>query len=261
MRTQIVGGNWKMHTTRAEAVALARAVADRAGIAGGDRAQVIVFPPFVWLEAVAGALEGSTVALGAQDASEHANGAYTGEVSLAMLAELGVGAVLVGHSERRHVLGESDARVHAKLKAALEAGMTAVLCVGETLEQRDAGLTDAVNEGQLRSALEGLGGPGGLASGGGGGRLVIAYEPVWAIGTGRTATPEDAQKAHRAIRGVLGTLLGEAPADAVPILYGGSMKPENAADLMAQADVDGGLVGGASLKADDFAGIVAAAEP
>ncbi|MEO1007313.1 MAG: triose-phosphate isomerase [Planctomycetota bacterium] len=248
MRRPFFGGNWKMNTTRAEAAELGRAVA-RDAFSGVD---VAVFPPFVWLNAVGDALAGSPVALGAQDCSQHQNGAHTGEVSASMLAELGVAAVLVGHSERRHDVGEPDDLVRAKLAAVLDAGLTGVLCIGETLEQREAGQTDAVNERQLRSALDGL--PGAAAD-----RLVIAYEPVWAIGTGRTASPADAQAAHAAARGVIAGVLGGGAADAMRIIYGGSMKAANAAALLAEPDVDGGLVGGASLAAADFAEITRSA--
>jgi len=251
-RTPIVGGNWKMNTDLASGSDLARGVSDAVGTDGG--VEVLVFPPFCSLAAIGQILRDrhSAVKLGAQDVWHEPNGAFTGEVSIDMLKDCGVDAVLVGHSERRHVIGESDDLIAKKTKAVLDAGLVCVLCVGEKLEEREAGETDAVNERQLKSALAGI-------EAGQLDRLVIAYEPVWAIGTGKTATPEDAQQAHAAARGVLAQLFGEAEAGKIRIQYGGSMKPGNAADLMAQPDIDGGLIGGASLKSEDFAAIVAAA--
>ncbi len=246
-RTPFIGGNWKMNTTGREAVELAANVAKGAS---DDGPQVAIYPPFVWLDAVrepAGALM-----LGAQDCSPNKNGAHTGDISLEMLQECGVSTVLVGHSERRHGHKEPEARIAAKLRAVLDAGMTGVLCIGETLEQREAGKTDAVNEAQLRSVF-------GNTSIVRHDRLVIAYEPVWAIGTGKTASATDAQTAHERIRSVLDDLLGANAAKAIRIIYGGSMKPDNAAELMAQPDIDGGLIGGASLEADQFLAIVDAA--
>lgn len=248
-RITFVGGNWKMNTNRAGAEALAREVA---GAVRGAEAEVAVFPPFPYLLPVAQTLGGSGVVLGAQDVYHQPDGAFTGEVSVAMLTDCGVGAVLAGHSERRHVIGEDDRAVNRKVLATIAGGMTSVLCVGETLEQREAGETDEVNERQTRLGLAGV-------SAGDMARVVIAYEPVWAIGTGRTATPEDAQDAHVKIRGVISQLYGEAVARSVRIIYGGSMKPDNAEALMAQPDIDGGLIGGASLKAGDFGAIVRAA--
>lgn len=248
-RTPFIGGNWKMNTSRGEALELA---ADVARAARSDGPQVAIYPPFVWLETIRSSVGGSGVMLGAQDCSAHENGARTGDVSLAMLKECGVSTVLVGHSERRHGLQEPEDHIAAKLRAVLDAGMTAVLCIGETLEQREAGETDAVNEAQLRSAL-------GDMHVVRNDHLVIAYEPVWAIGTGKTASASDAQAAHERIRSVLSEILGTDAAAAIRIIYGGSMKPENAAELMAQPDIDGGLIGGASLKAEDFLAIVDAA--
>ncbi len=250
-RTPFVGGNWKMNTDRAGAAALAREVAALTALPtpGVDTA---VFPPFPYLLAAGEAIAGSGVILGAQDVYHQPNGAFTGEISVAMLKDCGVGAVLAGHSERRHVIGEDDRTVNLKVAATLAGGLTSVLCVGETLEQREAGRTDEVNERQTRLGLAGVS-PAGMA------RVVIAYEPVWAIGTGRTATPEDAQDAHVKIRGVLSQLYGDQVARSVRIIYGGSMKPDNAEALMAQPDIDGGLIGGASLKVADFGAIVRAA--
>jgi len=246
-RRPFVGGNWKMNTTAAEADALARAVST-----SSDAAQVAIFPPFVYLDRVAAALRtaGSTVLVGAQDLDHRDNGALTGQVSSAMLLDLGVSAALTGHSERRHVLDESDELVGLKTARTIDAGLTCVLCIGETLEQREAGQTDQVNERQLREGLAGV-----TAFD----NLVIAYEPVWAIGTGRTASPDDAQNAHAAIRNVLADITNSNTANATRILYGGSVKPSNAAELFAQPDIDGGLIGGASLNPDDFAAICCAA--
>lgn len=250
-RKPFVGGNWKMNTDRVSATALAAQVASAVGRLPGD-VEVAVFPPFPYLLPVGDELRGSGVVLGSQDAYHQPDGAFTGEVSLAMLRDCGVGAVLAGHSERRHVIGEDDRSVNRKVLAVLGAGMTAVLCIGETLEQREGGRTDEVNEKQLRLGLASVP-PEALAG------VVIAYEPVWAIGTGRTATPEDAQAAHANVRAVLSQLFGQEAAKSVRIIYGGSMKPDNAAALLAMPDVDGGLIGGASLKAADFGAIVRAA--
>jgi triosephosphate isomerase len=248
-RKPFVGGNWKMNTDRASGADLGGAVARE--VHGASGVDVAVFPPFPYLLPVGEAVRGSGVILGAQDVYHQASGAFTGEVSVGMLADCGVGAVLAGHSERRHVIGEDDRAVNRKVRATLAGGMVSVLCVGETLEQREAGETDAVNERQTRLGLAEVSEED-MA------RVVIAYEPVWAIGTGRTATPEDAQDAHAKIRGVVSQLFGEAVASSVRIIYGGSMKPDNAEALMAQPDIDGGLIGGASLKAADFAAIVRA---
>lgn len=254
-RTPIIGGNWKMNTSAASATALAAAVSAGCGDAL-NHVQVAVFPPFPYLLAVGAALRDakSGVLLGAQDFYHEKNGAFTGEVSLEMLADCGVKIVLTGHSERRHVIKESDELIAAKTRASLAAGLRCILCIGETIEQRRAGETDAINERQLRSALQGI--PAAQLAG-----LVIAYEPVWAIGTGVNATPDDAKNAHAHIRRVLGNLYGQAVADATPIQYGGSVKPSNARELFTQPGVDGGLIGGASLKAEDFCAIVRAAVP
>ncbi len=247
----MVGGNWKMHLRRADALALAQNVS---GSAPTDQVDTVVFPPFVYLDAVASALRdtGSSLALGAQDVYHEADGAFTGEVSLAMLQDLGVTACLVGHSERRHVIGEPEDLVRRKTHAVLAAGLTCVLCVGETLEQREAGRTNDVNERQLRSALQGVELPSAD-------HLVIAYEPVWAIGTGRNATPEDAQAAHVHVRSILASIFDPPTASRIRVQYGGSVKPSNADALFAQPDIDGGLIGGASLKPDDFLAICRAA--
>ncbi|MEQ8912025.1 MAG: triose-phosphate isomerase [Pseudomonadales bacterium] len=251
-RRTFIGGNWKMNTTRGQALELAADVGRAVSGVGQREAQVAIYPPFVWLETIRSSVGATGLLLGAQDCSPEANGAHTGDVSLAMLTECGVSTVLVGHSERRHGLKEAEGRIAAKLRAVLDAGLTGVLCIGETLEEREAGKTDAVNEAQLRSALESTK----IVRHD---HLVVAYEPVWAIGTGKTASASDAQAAHENTRKVLDDLLGSDAATAIRIIYGGSMKPANAKELMAQPDVDGGLIGGASLKAEDFLAIVDAA--
>ncbi len=244
MRTPIVAGNWKLNGTRASVRSLAQSILDGLSSVHADT-QVVVCPSFVHLGDVAAVLDGTRVALGAQDAADQEQGAFTGEVAAAMLAEYGCRYAIVGHSERRHVYGESDAFSAAKFAAVRAAGLTPIYCVGETLEDRENGATHAVVERQLR-AVEQHDGVAGLDE------AVIAYEPVWAIGTGRTATPEQAQDVHRFIRE---TLRNGA---SVNILYGGSVKPDNAAALFAMPDIDGGLIGGASLQADDFLAICAA---
>lgn len=248
-RHPIIGGNWKMNTTRASAAALAAAVADGVRTAAAAP-EVVVFPPFPYLLEVGAVLtqHGGRVALGAQDVY-HApgSGAFTGEVSTDMLRDCGVTHVLAGHSERRHILGESDELVGKKARAILAAGLACVLCVGETLEQRKAGQTDAVNERQLRAGLDGV--PAADLA-----RVVIAYEPVWAIGTGLTPTVADVAEMHGFIRQSLVDRFGAA-GRAMRLLYGGSVKPGNARELLGVAEVDGALVGGASLVAEDFLAI------
>lgn len=251
----VVGGNWKMNTDSRTARSLADAVAERVNsekLAG--RCEVAIFPPFVYLQGVHQVLRdrSSPVLLGAQDLYHQPDGAFTGEISVNMLKDCGVQIVLAGHSERRHVLGEPDALINQKVRAALAGGLRVILCVGETLAEREAGSTDAVNERQVRAGLANVA-EGDL------GRVVIAYEPVWAIGTGKTATPGDAQDAHAKIRAVLATLYSPAAAGKVAIQYGGSVKGSNAGELMRQTDINGGLIGGASLKADEFLQIVKAA--
>ncbi len=250
-RSKLIAGNWKMYTTRKSAAELAAAVVK--GLPTSIKAQVAVCPPFPWLTTVADVVRGTRIALGAQDChSEQGEGAFTGEVSPGMLLEAGCQYVILGHSERRHVLGESDVVINDKVHAALEAGLHVILCVGETLAERQRGLVERVFQRQLYAATSGL-------TDEQFGRLVIAYEPVWAIGTGQVATPDQAQEAHAYLRGKLSSLFGEKIAGSTPILYGGSVKPDNAAGLLALPDVDGALVGGASLKADQFLAIVAAA--
>jgi len=251
MRRPLVAGNWKMNLTLAEARALAQGVASKAASFGN--AEVGVIPAFVHVAAVGEAIKGSNVALGAQDAYWEKNGAFTGEISTAMLVDLGVKYVLVGHSERRHVLGETSAICNKKVHAILNVpSLSCIYCIGEKLEERQANKTFDVCRSQLVDGLAGV--DKAKAE-----RLVIAYEPVWAIGTGLNATKEQAQEAHAFIRGELAKIFDAATAASIRIQYGGSVKASNAAELMSQPDVDGALVGGASLKADEFAGIIAAA--
>ena len=247
MRTPLVVGNWKMHGAIAMARELcADMLAARATYSG---VEVGICPPYVLLPLVAGLLEASGLAWGAQDVSEHASGAYTGEVSAAMLREFGAGLAIIGHSERRAMFGDTDALTVLKLRQAGAGGLLPILCVGETLAERKAGHTETVVARQLDALL---GQPDAQALLG---RLVIAYEPVWAIGTGETATPEQAQAVHAFIR----ARIGGTAAGALRILYGGSVKPGNAAELFAMPDIDGGLIGGAALKSEDFVAICAAA--
>ena len=248
-RRPFIAGNWKMHFTHTEAAALGARLGARLGAHSGAR--VMVAPPFTALQAVADAVRGSAIELGAQNVNPEAGGAHTGEVACAMLAALGVGVVIVGHSERRHVYGEDDALIARKLRAVVDAGLEAVLCVGETLAERDAGAAAAVVARQLRAAL-------GTCSAADLGRVVVAYEPVWAIGTGRTASVADADAMHREVRAVVAELAGAAAAAELVVQYGGSVKPDNAAELLASPQVDGLLVGGASLQVESFARIVAA---
>lgn len=252
-RTPFVGGNWKMNTDRETAVVLAEAVRGAVEEEGLVRfLDVAMFPPFPYLIPVGETIRASGILLGAQDVYHEPEGAYTGEVGPPMLVDCGVDVVLAGHSERRHVIGEDDELVNRKLRAGLDAGLWGVLCVGETLEEREAEETEAVNLGQLRAGLEGV--PTEQMR-----QVVIAYEPVWAIGTGRTATPEDAQAVHAALRAEVRALYDEPIARGVRIIYGGSVKPDNAAELFGGEDVDGGLIGGASLDAASFLEIVRAA--
>ena len=251
MRKAFVAGNWKMNGNAASLRELASAMAK--GMADVTAVDTAVCPPFPYLAVVAEALQGSPVAVGAQDLFwEVADGAYTGEVSAKMLRDTGCTYAIVGHSERRHVLGETDATVRRKLGAALDGGLCPILCVGELLEERKAGKTENVVERHVTEGLKGLDATA-LA------KVTVAYEPVWAIGTGETATPEQAQAVHAFIRGLVAAQFGRETADALRIQYGGSVKPDNAADLLGQPDIDGALVGGASLKADSFQAIVASA--
>jgi triosephosphate isomerase len=250
MRTLLIAGNWKMNpATKSEAVALAEAV--KAGVGQASEVRVVLGPPSVFLPAVDSVLEGSPIGLAAQNMHWERGGAYTGEISGAMLVDAGCTHVVLGHSERRHGLGETDAQVNAKLQAALSAGLYPIVCVGETKDERLEERTEHVLLAQLGGSLAGL-----TAQQMAG--IVLAYEPVWAIGTGLTATPEQAQLAQAFIRSWLGRQFGEATASRVVVQYGGSVKADNAAELLACPDIDGALVGGASLKAADFLAIVAA---
>jgi triosephosphate isomerase len=246
-RRPFVAGNWKMNLDRTRAASLARAV--RARAATLDGVDVALFPPFVYLADVAAALSGSRVRAGAQDLHPEPKGAFTGEVSGPMIRDVGGALVLVGHSERRHGLGESDAFVAKKLRAALEHGLEPILCVGEKLDEREAGRTKDVLARQIGSALAEVS-PADLD------RVTIAYEPVWAIGTGRNATPEQASEAHRWIRGLVRERFGADAAARIRIQYGGSVTAENAASLLRAPDVDGSLVGGASLDSEAFGAIL-----
>jgi triosephosphate isomerase len=248
-RKQLIAGNWKLHNTIAESVALARAVREGSASAKCD---IAVAPVFTVLSSVREALAGSNVALSAQDVHWEKKGAFTGEVSAALLKDAGCAYCIVGHSERRQFFGETDETVRRKVRSLLEAGVKPIVCVGETLEQREQGATLGVSIGQVLAGIAGFSNEA-LAE------LVIAYEPVWAIGTGKTATPADAQAVHAAIRAALASDRGQAFADRVRILYGGSMKADNAKELLAQADIDGGLVGGASLVPEQFLSIIHAA--
>lgn len=248
MRRPLIAGNWKMNLDRAGAVALAAAIAEQAGSLA--EADLAVFPPHVYIEAVRDAVAGSKLAYGAQNMYYEPNGAFTGEISAAMLVDLGCRYVILGHSERRHILGETDEEVNKKVHAALAAGLAPIVCVGELLDQREAGATTAVIRGQFEGSLGNL-------SAQQIGQTVIAYEPVWAIGTGRVATPQQAEEVQMDLRKILADRYNTQVAATVRILYGGSVKASNAAELLAQENIDGALVGGASLKADEFLGIVA----
>ncbi len=252
MRKPFVAGNWKMNMDSHTSVELAKGVASGVANLAGDTVSVAVIPPFVYLMSVGQAVSSSGVAIGAQDIYFEEKGAFTGEISPGMLKDVGCTYVLCGHSERRHVLGESDAIVNKKVLAALGGGLLPILCVGELLEERDGGQTEQVVERQVNEGLAGLSAEKASA-------VTIAYEPVWAIGTGRTATPQQAQEVHAFIRQLLAKMYDETLAAEMRILYGGSVKPDNAKELMDQADVDGSLVGGASLKVDDFVKIIEAA--
>jgi triosephosphate isomerase len=249
MRRTLIAANWKMHKTRAESVAFARSVRER--VTEAPSCDLLIFPPFFAVPEVAETLAGTGVGVGAQDLYFEAAGAFTGEVSAQMVADAGAGWVLVGHSERRHVLGESNEVVAKKLGAALEAGLSPILCVGERIEERESDTAEDVVRDQLEIALSGL-------TAGDFERIVIAYEPVWAIGTGKTATPEDAEEMHGFIRQWLCGATGSDVAERMRIQYGGSVKPDNAAGLLARVEIDGALIGGASLEADSFLAIAAA---
>ncbi len=249
MRRPIIAGNWKMNMLLPEAEALADAlVRDSA-----PSVDIVLAPPFTALSRVCGRVEGSPIEIAGQNIYFEPKGAYTGEISAAMLKDAGCRYVILGHSERRTLFHEDDALINKKIHAALECGLKVIFCVGETLQQREADATRSVVEGQLKNGLQGLS-PEAMAS------LVIAYEPVWAIGTGRTATPEQAQEVHRFTREFVGAAFGEKTAEAIRIQYGGSVTPDNSASLLKQKDIDGALVGSASLKAASFQQIIQSAQ-
>ncbi|MFA6034808.1 MAG: triose-phosphate isomerase [Myxococcota bacterium] len=245
-RKPIIAGNWKLNTSRTEAVKLAGSVA--AAALNYDDREVMIAPPFVWLTEVASTVKGTGLLVGAQDVCAEKSGAFTGEISVQMLAEAGCTHVIIGHSERRQFYGETDAGVNRKTKAALAGGLIPVVCVGETLSEREAGRVSEVVGRQIREGLAGL-------SEQDAAKVVVAYEPVWAIGTGKTATSAQAQEVHAFIRGVVLEMFGPGIAGGMRIQYGGSVKPDNVDELMGMPDIDGALVGGASLKADGFARI------
>jgi len=249
-RKKLIAGNWKMNKTAADAASLVQEIV--AGVGKHGEAEVVVCPPFTALESAGKALDGSLVKLGAQNMHPEGSGAFTGEISAPMLRSLFVTHVILGHSERRSLCGETDAFINRKVLAALKHQLRPILCVGETLAEREAGTTLKIVQGQLEKNLEGVAKEQAA-------QVVIAYEPVWAIGTGKNATAEQAQEVHAFIRGLLTKLFGEPAAQRIRILYGGSMKPANAPELLAQKDIDGGLIGGASLEARSFLDLVKAA--
>lgn len=250
MRKPFVAGNWKMHNTATESVALVNAL--KPLLANMGNVEVAVCPPYTSLVAVKEALEGSSIGLGAQNMHWESSGAYTGEVSAEMLLTAGCTYAILGHSERRQYFSDTDGTVNRKLIAALNAGLTPIVCVGETLDQREAGEVESVVLGQVEAALKGV-------QAADAPKVVLAYEPIWAIGTGKTATSAQAEEVHAMIRGRLESLFTGAVAAEIRLQYGGSVKPDNAVELFAQPNIDGGLIGGAALKAEDFAAIVKAA--
>jgi triosephosphate isomerase (TIM) len=247
MRVPVIAGNWKMNKTIAEAHELSRAIL--AGAAAATHCQIVLAPPATALAAVADVIRGTPLILAAQNAFWEPAGAFTGEISIPMLEDLGCGMVIIGHSERRQLFGETDQTVNRRLHAILKSTLTPIICIGETLAQREAGTYHELINQQLAGGLDGLTHQDVL-------RIILAYEPVWAIGTGRTASPEIAQEVHRSIREWLTKSYGDEAARQVRILYGGSVKPDNITDLMRQPDIDGGLVGGACLDAKSFLRII-----
>lgn len=247
MRIPVIAGNWKLFKTIAEATAMVNDL--KALVAGSQDVEIVVAPVFTALSSVSDAISGSNINLAAQDCYWEEEGAFTGEVAPKLLKDAGCSHVIIGHSERRQYFGETDATVNKKTKAAIAAGLIPIVCVGETLAERETGKTFSVVETQIQCGLEGFSSD--VIS-----KLIIAYEPVWAIGTGKTASDAQAEEVHSFIRDLLKRLFGQSTADAVRILYGGSVKPDNVKGLMSQKNIDGALVGGASLKADSFAAIV-----
>ena len=252
MRKPFVAGNWKMNTDSRTSVELVERIAAESMETASQSVTVAVCPPFVYLQSVAKALSSSNIAVGAQDMYFEPEGAFTGEISASMLKDVGCSYCICGHSERRHVIGESDELINRKVTAAIGGGLLPILCVGELLEEREASKTNDVVTRHVTKGLAGLSAEKLEA-------VTIAYEPVWAIGTGLTATPDQAQEVHDFIRKLLGQMYDKKTAEGIRILYGGSVKPSNAAELMGQKDIDGVLVGGASLKAEDFLAIIGAA--
>lgn len=244
MRPPLIAGNWKMNGLFQEARNLAEGLRKELGVLSGGP-EVLVCPPFLALAAVHEVLAGGPIRMGAQDVHWEPKGAYTGEVSTTMIKEAGCSAVILGHSERRHIMGETNEMVNRKVKASLAAGLLPIVCVGELLEERNMGVTREVVERQISKGLDGLASED-VA------KIVIAYEPVWAIGTGKTATPRQAEEVHHYVRKLITQKSGEAVGQGIRILYGGSVSPENVKELMAEEDIDGALVGGASLKVDSF---------
>ncbi len=249
-RKLFIAGNWKMNMDASSSVALVKGLKEQlSSCENANSVDVAVCPPFVYLAQVAEAAKGSNIAVGSQDVYFEEKGAFTGEISTSMLKDIGCSFALVGHSERRHVIGETNDILNKKIKASLAGGLDVVFCIGELLEEREAGDMEKVLEDQVKNGLEGITAKQ-MAN------ITVAYEPVWAIGTGKTASKEQAQEAHAFVRGLLTGMFGEETAQAVRIQYGGSVKGSNAAELTAQTDVDGALVGGASLKVEDFMGII-----
>jgi triosephosphate isomerase len=246
-RKKFIAGNWKMNTTIDEAIALAKGLVAKVGSVSD--VDIAVCPPFISLKAVGDCIKGSSIKLGAQDVHWEAKGAFTGKVSCAMLKSVGVTYVIIGHSEQRIYFHETNETVNKKVKAALAAGLLPIVCVGETLDERKSGKMESVVESHVRGGFAGISKEDAL-------KCTIAYEPVWAIGTGETATPQQANEAHIFIRKIVTSMFDSDCSQKLRIQYGGSMKPDNAKALLALSDVDGGLIGGAALKADDFAGIV-----
>ena len=251
-RKKIIAGNWKMNVKPSETAALVKAVA-KATKAYGNKVEIVCCTPAIDVTAAVAAAKGTKVGVGTENCHWEDHGAFTGEISTGMILDAGAKYVIVGHSERRQYFGETDETVNKRTTAAIKAGLTVMVCVGETLAEREADIVNEVIGRQLKVGLAGLTAKDAE-------KLVIAYEPVWAIGTGKTATPAQAQAVHAFIRKTLAKLFGKATAETIRIQYGGSMKPGNAAELLAQKDIDGGLIGGAALKAADFAGIIAAAQ-
>lgn len=249
MRKKVIAGNWKMNKTNTEAVEMLTELKEL--VKGIDNVGIIIGAPFTALSDAVKAVKGSNIAIAAENVYPKDSGAYTGEVSPVMLKSIGVEYVILGHSERREYFKESDEFINEKVKAVLAAGMLPILCIGEKLEERESGKTAEVTETQIRGGLKDLTAEEAK-------KVIVAYEPVWAIGTGRTATPEMAQETHRQVRDVLVSMFGNETAEEMIIQYGGSMKPDNVVELLAQKDIDGGLIGGASLKASSFAEIVVA---